>query len=67
MQANKKYAREQKRAREQKTCKGTKNLQREQKNFLSVSQNEDCKGHMGAKCYLLWHIMLLQKVTIKHI
>ena len=40
-------------AREQKTCKGTKT-----KN-VPISQNDDRKGHMGAKCYVLWHIMVL--------
>ena len=38
-------------ARKQKMCKGTKNV--------PISQNEVHKRPMRAKCYLLWHIMVL--------
>ena len=55
---------------EQKLLKGTKNVQankncakgnkkRAEEQKMCKGQNEDSKGHMEAKCYLLWHIMVL--------
>ena len=49
---------------QQKMCQETKNVQ-ESKKFaqgtknVPLSQNEVPKDPMSAKCYLLWHIMVL--------
>ena len=54
VQGNKKCAGGTKNVRVQgneKCSKGTKNV--------PISQNEDHQDHLGAKCYLLWHIMVL--------
>ena len=58
------FPREQKCASEQKMCHRTKNIQGNSNcakgtNNVPISQNEDRKGHMGAKCNLLWHIKVL--------
>ena len=41
-----------------KSVQGTKKIAQVAKN-VPLSQNEVPKDPMGAKCYLLWHIMVL--------